>query len=155
MRQQAPVYQHPFGFWLLTGTTTCPGCCGTGLSVEDDNVAACSLLRELREEAYGDVRAAGGARLSMLDRDPPDHTRLRKLVSKAFTPRAIEALRPRIPALVDGSSSGMAAGGRWTSSTRSRSRCRSAVIAEMLGTPPADHERIRQLAAPWCARWSR
>ena len=62
----------------------------------------------------------------MLDRDPPDHTRLRKLVSKAFTPRAIQALRPRITGLVDGMLDVMAAEGRWTSSTRSRSRCRSA-----------------------------
>ena len=36
----------------------------------------------------------------MLELDPPDHTRMRKLVSKAFTPRAIETLRPRIEQLV-------------------------------------------------------
>ena len=37
----------------------------------------------------------------MLFRDPPDHTRLRNLVNKAFTPRAIEGLRPRIHDLVN------------------------------------------------------
>ena len=37
-------------------------------------------------------------RTSILGIDPPDHTRLRRLVSKAFTPRTIEALRPRIQA---------------------------------------------------------
>jgi cytochrome P450 len=38
---------------------------------------------------------------SMLNLDPPDHTRLRRLVSKSFTPSAIEKLRPRIQQLVD------------------------------------------------------
>ena len=38
----------------------------------------------------------------MLDLEPPDHTRLRRLVLKAFTPRTVEALRPRIQAIVDG-----------------------------------------------------
>jgi cytochrome P450 len=81
----------------------------------------------------------------MLDRDPPDHTRLRRLVSKAFTPRAVQALRPRITELV---------GGMLGAAERSRRvdlvealafPLPFAVIAEMLGTPPADHERIRQL----------
>jgi cytochrome P450 len=47
------------------------------------------------------TRRRGGAK-SILNLDPPDHTRLRRLVSKAFTPRAIEALRPRVEAMVDG-----------------------------------------------------
>ena len=46
------------------------------------------------------ARRRGGAK-SILNLDPPDHTRLRRLVSKAFTPRAIEALRPSIEAMVD------------------------------------------------------
>ena len=38
--------------------------------------------------------------ISMLRSDPPDHTRLRKLVSKAFTPRAVSALEPKIESIV-------------------------------------------------------
>src|SRR5215469_1564758 len=39
---------------------------------------------------------------NMLERDPPDHTRLRALVAKAFTPRLIEQMRERIRTLTDG-----------------------------------------------------
>ncbi|MEV6905130.1 cytochrome P450, partial [Amycolatopsis sp. NPDC051372] len=42
--------------------------------------------------------ALGG---SMIYRDPPDHTRLRRLVNQAFTPRAVERLRPRLSAVAD------------------------------------------------------
>lgn len=47
----------------------------------------------------------------MLSMDPPDHTRLRKLVQGAFTPRRINALRPRVQELVDGLLDGVAAAG--------------------------------------------
>jgi cytochrome P450 len=146
MRAQAPVYQHPFGFWLLTGYDDVTWLLREpGLSVEDQNVAADSVLRQIREEFYGDEAPRSNA-LSMLDRDPPDHTRLRRLVSKAFTPRAIEALRPRITELVDGMLDAMAAQRRVDLVDALAFPLPFRVIAEMLGTPPADHERIRQLS---------
>jgi cytochrome P450 len=143
MRAAAPVYQHPFGFWLLTRYDDVSWLLRAGLSVEDRNVAD-SMLRHVREELYGDgtPRADG---LSMLDRDPPDHTRLRRLVSKAFTPRAIQALRPRITELVDGMLDAMARARRVDLVDALAFPLPFTVIAEMLGTPPADHERIRQL----------
>jgi cytochrome P450 len=145
MRAQAPVYQHPFGFWLLTGYDEVSWLLRAGLSVEDDNVAADSLLRQMREEMYGDGAPRASSR-SMLDRDPPDHTRLRKLGSKAFTPRAIQALRPRITELVEGMLDTIAARRRVDLVDALAFPLPFAVIAEMLGTPPADHDRIRQLS---------
>jgi cytochrome P450 len=148
MRQQAPVYQHPFGFWLLTSYDDVSWLLrAPGLSVEDDNVAADSLLRQVRQEVFGDGAPRASA-VSMLDRDPPDHTRLRRLVSKAFTPRAIQALRPRIAGLVDGLLDAMAAAGEVGGVDLVDALAFPlpfSVIAEMLGTPPADHDRIRGL----------
>jgi cytochrome P450 len=145
MREQAPVYLHPFAFWVLTRYEDVSWLLrAPGLSVEDDNVAADSLLRQLREDMYGDGAPRAGA-VSMLDRDPPDHTRLRKLVSKAFTPRAIQALQPRITELVEGMLDRMAAQRQVDLVDALAFPLPFSVIAEMLGTPPADHERIRQL----------
>jgi cytochrome P450 len=145
VRERAPVYEHPLGFWLLTGYEDVSWLLrAPGLSVEDDNVAAGSVLRQMREEVYGDGAPRSGA-VSMLDRDPPDHTRLRKLVSKAFTPRAIQALRPRITELVDGMLDTMADAGTVDLVDALAFPLPFSVIAEMLGTPPADHERIRRL----------
>jgi len=143
MRAEAPVYQHPFGFWLLTRYDDVSWLLRAGLSVEDRNVAD-GTFRQLQDQMYGDQVPA--ADKSMLDRDPPDHTRLRKLVSKAFTPRAVEALRPRITGLVDSMLDAIAGQGRVDLVDTLAFPLPFTVIAEMLGTPPADHERIRQLS---------
>ena len=57
--------------------------------------------RQERRERLRQRLDDGTAAKSILNLDPPDHTRLRRLVSKAFTPTAIEQLRPRIQQLVD------------------------------------------------------
>jgi cytochrome P450 len=144
LRAAAPVFQHPFGFWLLTSYDDVSWLLRAGLSVEDRNIAASPML-ELREQMYGEQ--AGRPRgVSMLDRDPPDHTRLRRLVSKAFTPGAVQALRPRISGLVDGMLDAAQREGRVDLVDALAFPLPFAVIAEMLGTPSADHERIRALS---------
>jgi cytochrome P450 len=140
LRERAPVHRNPFGFWLLTRYEDVSALLRAGLSVEERNVALDSPLRELR----GEEMSRGDGR-SMLDRDPPDHTRLRRLVSKAFTPRAVEALRPRVTELVDGMLDAMARMRRVDLVETLAFPLPFAVIAEMLGTPPADHARIREL----------
>ena len=144
LRAQAPVYQHPIGFWLLTRYDDVSWLLRAALSVEDRNIRDGPFL-ELREQLRGDeIPRSGG--VSMLDRDPPDHTRLRRLVSKAFTPRAVQALRPRITELVDGMLDAAERERRVDLVDALAFPLPFAVIAEMLGTPPADHERIRQLS---------
>ena len=76
--------------------------------------------------------------VSMLDMDPPDHTRLRSLVSQAFTPRAIEGLRPRISAIAEKLVAAAAAKGRFDLIASVAYPLPISVIAEMLGVPPGD-----------------
>jgi cytochrome P450 len=83
-------------------------------------------------------------RATMLRLDPPDHTRLRGLVSKAFTPRAVEAMRLRIEKRVDALLSNAGAHGRMELVDELAAPLPVMVIAEMLGVPPEDHERFRR-----------
>lgn len=80
---------------------------------------------------------------SMLRIDPPDHTRLRTIVSKAFSPRAIERMRPRIEAVVDELLDGLAGRGEIDLMRDFASPLPVVIIAEMLGVPIADRERFR------------
>jgi cytochrome P450 len=80
---------------------------------------------------------------SMLRLDPPDHTRLRNLVSKAFTPRAVERMRPVIEKYVE-ELLGALEGRRTIELIRDfAAPLPVCVIAEMLGVPVEDRERFR------------
>jgi cytochrome P450 len=88
--------------------------------------------------------AAGyGTKLSehMLNDDPPNHTRLRKLVTKAFTSRAVSRLRPRIEGIVDELLAGI--DGETELIESFAFPLPIAVISELLGVPAEDHSRIR------------
>jgi cytochrome P450 len=140
LREKAPVYRHRRGFWVLTRYEDVSWLLRADQSVEGRNVTGGRL-----NQAHGDDYPRAGRRLSMLDRDPPDHTRLRRLVSKAFTLRAVQTLRPRISELVDGMLDAIAAAGTADLVEALAFPLPFTVIAEMLGTPPADHVRIRAL----------
>jgi cytochrome P450 len=82
-------------------------------------------------------------RSNMLNRDPPDHTRLRRLVSKAFTPRMVEQLRPRVQAIAEALLDAVAARGEMDLIDDYAFPLPITVIAEMLGIPAADRDQFR------------
>ena len=112
LRETAPVFKTPQGFWLLT-------------RYEDVAFAAArqALRQGLRRQHHAPLRRATGmnepaiANLgrTMLVLDPPDHTRLRGLVTKAFTARRVADMRPAHPrSWSTSSSTGSPTRARWT-----------------------------------------
>jgi cytochrome P450 len=80
----------------------------------------------------------------MLNRDGDDHRRLRRLVTKAFTPRMVEQLRPRIQAIADELLDAVAARGSMDLAAEYAFPLPITVIAELLGVPAADQDRFRR-----------
>jgi cytochrome P450 len=76
----------------------------------------------------------------MLQQDPPDHTRLRGLVVRAFTARRVEEMRPRIQEIVDGIIDRVEARGRTDLIADFAFRLPVTVICDMLGIPAEDRE---------------
>jgi cytochrome P450 PksS len=81
---------------------------------------------------------------NMLDLDAPDHTRLRGLVSKAFTPRLVEQMRPRVQALTDHLLDRAGGRGRIDLIRDYAQPLPTTIIAEMLGVPAADRRRFQR-----------
>jgi len=84
---------------------------------------------------------------SMLMMDAPDHTRMRGLVNKAFTPRRVAALRPRIEVIAKELLAGPARAQKLELIGELAAPLPAIVIAELLGVPASDHPRFRVWAA--------
>ncbi|GAA0735353.1 cytochrome P450 [Dactylosporangium roseum] len=89
----------------------------------------------------------------MLDREPPDHTRLRRLVSQAFTPRRVEALRPVVRRLADGLVDAFVENGGGDLIAEVAEPLPVTVIAELLGIPEADRHHLRPWSAAMCGMY--
>jgi cytochrome P450 len=117
-----------------------------------DPFAAERLPPVVREQLKVSDAAAGRASLemvSMLFLDPPEHTRVRGIFTKAFTPRRLESLRPRIQQITDKLLDRAEARGRAGDGTIDLVRDLAyplpvTVIAELLGFPPEDYEKIKK-----------
>lgn len=89
----------------------------------------------------------------MLDLEAPAHTRVRRLVAKAFTPRTVERLRPYVTALADELVRELVADGGGDLVARVAEPLPVAVIAEMLGIPAADRPLLRPWSADICGMY--
>jgi cytochrome P450 len=135
LRDEDPVHHSPLDFWVLTRYEDVA-------TVLRDPRFIKEPLVSMVAARFG-VSVPPGVGLSMLDRDPPDHTRLRSLVSKAFTPRVVEGLRPRIQKMVDELITRAEAVGTMDLIEEFAYPIPVNVICEMLGVPVEDHERFK------------
>jgi cytochrome P450 len=104
------------------------------------------LVREQLGVPKAEAVRSSRESISMLFLDPPEHTRVRGLFARAFTPRSLEALRPRVQQITD----------KWLDRAEKKQGGRIdliadlayplpvTVIAEMLGFPPEDYEKIKK-----------
>ena len=98
LRSNDPVHTTAFGLVVLTryeDVSTTLKSADFSRDIEKYSTQASSEARQTRRDRQ-ESRTK-----SILNLDPPDHTRLRRIVSKSFTPSAMERLRPRIQQLVD------------------------------------------------------
>jgi cytochrome P450 len=95
-----------------------------------------------RQKPFDDFQA-----LHMLDREPPDHTRLRSLVQRAFTQSRVENLRSRIAGIVDGMVDRFEHRGSFDVHAELAEPLPVLVIAELLGVPDEYRAQLR----PWSA----
>ena len=140
MRHADPVHQSVLGVWLLFRYDDVFRLLrDPSMSVEDAKATPTGLMQLVRD-TMGEVADMGNS--TMLNRDPPDHSRLRRLVSKAFTPRMVEQLRPRVEQLVEESLDG--AGRDWDVIDGLAFPLPFQVISELLGTPETDSAQLRE-----------
>ncbi|MEU4169386.1 cytochrome P450 [Streptomyces sp. NPDC026665] len=89
----------------------------------------------------------------MLDLEPPDHTRIRRLVSKAFTPRTVERLKPYVERLAGELVDRLVEAGGGDLLADVAEPLPVSVIAEMLGVPESEREPLRPWSADICGMY--
>lgn len=150
LRETAPVLRSALGPMVLSRHADCLGALrnpklgrGSALREEESGVSPLSLGFDVDPElraAFFDQSAD-----NMLFADPPDHTRLRGLSSRAFTPGRVEAMRPSIQAMVDGVLDRVADKGDVDVMTELAFPLPVRVIGEFVGVPPEDRAQFQPL----------
>jgi cytochrome P450 len=146
LRAANPIEAHALGFWALWRHRDVFEVLRAKLSVEEGRARNRGPLADVYEQAFADTGLSNGI-VSMLDRDPPDHTRLRKLVSQAFTPRTIADLEPTVQALVDNALDRIEDAGRVNLIDELAFPLPFTVISVMLGMPDTDSTALRDLSS--------
>jgi len=146
LRRTNPVHRSPLGFWVFTRHADCLAVLRDKRSSSDGRNVDPETFRRMRAVDFDTLGAYDEVFAEMapfLFRDPPDHTRLRGLVQKAFTPRVVEGLRPRIEALSDELLDRAFEAGEADLVADYAYPLPVQVIVDMLGVPAEDHEQFR------------
>jgi cytochrome P450 len=140
--QEEPVHRTPFGMLALSRYRDCAALLRdprTSSDASKSTMYQAMMQGRDPEEVFGEL---AGMR-PFLFMDPPDHTRLRGLVQKAFTPKTVENLRPRVQELVDELLAPVLERGSMEVIDDLAYPLPVRVISEMLGVPSEDHERFK------------
>ena len=147
-RESEPIQQTPFGPWIVFSHAESVQLL-RDVTLSVDVRKAMEILGEdprdrakMRAELFPDK--APREDTSILNIDPPDHTRLRKLVSSVFTPRRVADLAPMIERIVDEHLDAVADRGEMDLIADLAFPLPFAVISEMLGMPDGDSAQLRE-----------
>ena len=146
LHRRGAIRQGPYGAWLIGSHRAALEVLRYPATSVDESLAP-GLPASDRTRPFPTL-----TRQTLLFTDPPDHTRLRRLVSRAFTPRTVERLRPRVEALVRESLDELRPAGSADLLTAFALPLPVAVICELLGVPEDERGRFlgwaRHLAPP-------
>lgn len=150
-RERAPVfYAERYGFWVVTRYEDV-----LAVLKDDDTFSSRDALTSSHVELPAEVQAVlaeGWPEMPVIiDTDPPLHTRIRGLITRAFTPRRIAEMEPRVRAIAEELVDGFAADGEADLVERFAWPLPLRVVGDMLGLPEGD---LGQLHA-WSSHWLR
>ncbi len=147
LRERAPIHRNDLGFWVVARHQDCLAMLrDRRVSSDSLNVATERMPEGFRTPIAEDDPVA----LAMIEmrpflfRDPPDHTRLRGLVSKAFTPKVVESLRERTQLLVDELLDDALEANQVDLLEEFAYPLPVRVICDLLGVPVEDHDRFKE-----------
>ncbi|MGH3941027.1 MAG: cytochrome P450 [Pseudonocardiaceae bacterium] len=144
LRREYPIYRSPEGVWYVTRYADVDAAL-RDLRLSKDRKRMRRWFAQAGTEELGRSQAQERLGLSMLHTDPPDHTRLRKLVNVAFTARRVQGLRPRIETMVDELLDTAVAAGPPTDLMAALAYpLPLTIICELVGVPLSDGERIME-----------
>jgi len=135
LRQHAPVYYVPFGFWTLSRYDD------VYFAFRNPHVFSSAVLVSA---FIGDLNPFPPDAPMMLAADPPDHTRLRKLINRAFTPRRIASLELHIREVVRHLVAQLPARGEFDLVRELSAPLPIITIAELLGVPPERRDDFKR-----------
>jgi cytochrome P450 len=146
LRDEEPIYwSEAWGAWVLTRYADVIQALRDHRHFSSENRLP-ALLEHLRPEdrALAAPLENHFSTKGLIHSDPPDHTRLRALVNRAFTSRVVETMRPRIQALVDDLLDQVQSVGCMDIIRDLAYPLPATVIAELMGAPPQDRDLFKR-----------